>query len=153
MRLFGLCLVFLCSLVQADEAINSALIKQFLDRHSTFIMQKDEAKLKNLFADSYQQNDVNTPNIRLSKDDIVKIYKNNFMVSKLIINKINVLYEKISEDGQQVTLKTHIFNRYLIEFQGKQNILNQEEEWLSQLGLVQGQLVYLHTQKSFNTLP
>jgi hypothetical protein len=75
------------------------------------------------------------------------------MVSKLIISKINLLDAKISEDGQQATLNTHIFSRYLIEFQSKQNILNQQENWLSEVGLVQGQLVYRNTQKTLNFFP
>lgn len=152
--LSSLCVYVLClSIAQADEKITLAQINHFLDSHSTAIMQKDDVKLAALFSVDYQQTDSNFANKPLSKSDIVKIYKNNFMVSKLIINKINLLDAKIGEDGQHATLNTHIFSRYLIEFQGKQNILNQQEDWLSDVGLVQGQLVYLSTQKTLNLSP
>lgn len=137
----------------ADDVIRLEDIKSFLDKHSTAIMQKDETALVNLFSENYQQTDEKTPNQSLSKADIVKIYKNNFLVSKLIISKINILDYKLSEEQPQVTLKTHIFNRYLIEFQGKQNILNQEEEWDSHIGLIDGQLRYLDTQKTVTSSP
>ena len=74
-------------------------------------------------------------------------------MSKLIINKIKLLDTKITEDGQRATLNTHIFNRYLLEFQGKQNILNQEETWSSEVVLQQGELVYRSTEKTPNFLP
>ena len=152
--LSSLCLYFLyLPFAYADKKITLEKINQFLDSHSTAIMQKDDAKLATLFSEDYQQTDTNPANKPLSKNDIVKIYKNNFMVSKLIISKINLLDAKISEDGQQATLNTHIFSRYLIEFQGKQNILNQQESWLSEVGLVQGQLVYRNTQKTLNLTP
>lgn len=137
----------------ADEKITPESIAVFLDAHSTAIMQKDEAKLATLFSDDYRQNDTKTPAQGLNKSDIVKIYKNNFLVSKLIINKIKLLDTKITEDGQRATLNTHIFNRYLLEFQGKQNILNQEETWSSEVVLQQGQLLYRSTEKTPNFLP
>ncbi|HQV80834.1 MAG: hypothetical protein IPI79_05700 [Moraxellaceae bacterium] len=152
--LTSLCLYFWClSFAQADEKITLEQINHFLDSHSTAIMQKDDAKLSTLFSTDYQQYDTKTPTQHLNQNDIVKIYKNNFMVAKLIISKINLLDAKISEDAQHATLNTHIFSRYLIEFQGKQNILNQQEDWLSEVGLVHGQLVYLSTQKTLNVSP
>ncbi len=137
----------------ADDTICLEDIKTFLDKHSTAIMQKDELAFADLFSEDYQQIDNQTQNQPLKKADIVKIYKNNFLVAKLIINKINILDCKLSEREQQVTLKTHIFNRYLIEFQGKQNILNQEEDWDSRIGLIDGQLRYLNTQKTVTSSP
>jgi hypothetical protein len=96
--LSSLCLYFLYFLyflylpfAYADEKITLEKINQFLDSHSTAIMQKDDAKLATLFSKDYQQTDTNPANKPLSKNDIVKIYKNNFMVSKLIISKINFL--------------------------------------------------------------
>lgn len=152
--LSSLCVYVLClSIAQADEKITLAQINHFLDSHSTAIMQKDDVKLAALFSVDYQQHDTKIPTQGLNKSDIVKIYKNNFLVSKLIMSKINLLDAKVSEDGQRATLNTHIFSRYLIEFQGKQNILNQQEDWLSDVGLVQGQLVYLSTQKTLNLSP
>lgn len=151
--LLGFLMFFYGASLYADEKITSERIAVFLDTHSTAIMQKDEAKLATLFSDDYKQNETKTPAQGLNKSDIVRIYKNNFLVSKLIINKIKLLNTIITEDGQRATLNTHIFNRYLLEFQGKQNILNQEETWLSEVVLQQGQLVYRSTEKTFYSSP
>jgi len=151
--LLSLLMCFYGASLYADEKITPESIAVFLDAHSTAIMQKDEAKLATLFSDDYRQNDTKTPAQGLNKSGIVKIYKNNFLVSKLIINKIKLLDTKITEDGQRATLNTHIFNRYLLEFQGKQNILNQEETWSSEVVLQQGQLLYRSTEKTPNFLP
>ena len=102
--LLSLLMCFYGASLYADEKITPESIAVFLDAHSTAIMQKDEAKLATLFSDDYRQNDTKTPAQGLNKSDIVKIYKNNFLVSKLIINKIKLLDTKITEDGQRATL-------------------------------------------------
>ena len=69
------------------------------------------------------------------------------MVAKLIINTIQLTDSKISEDGLHAHINTHVFNRYLIEYAEKQNVLTQEEDWHSELVLENGQLLYLKTEK------
>ena len=132
----------------AADKITPQSIQALVDAQTTAIMQKDIDRLMTLFGKNYQQ--INTAEAKsqsISKDELQKIYNSNFMVAKLIINQIKVLDNQIAEDGQRGQLKTQVFSRYLIEFQDKQNVLTQEEEWVSDMGLEAGQVVYLRTEK------
>ncbi|WP_146164442.1 hypothetical protein [Agitococcus lubricus] len=111
------------------------------------MMQKEPEALLNLFSARYQQKNLAHDKI-LTKAELTKIYKNNLMIAKLIISKIDLLDSHISENGQHAQIKLHLFSRYLLEFEGRQNILTQEEDWLSDVGLENGKLVYLHTEQT-----
>ncbi|MDO9177767.1 MAG: hypothetical protein Q7U16_05485 [Agitococcus sp.] len=130
----------------ALDKITDEAIKQLLSQHSTFVMQKEPEKLMALFADKYQQFD-KKQQATIGKDELKKIYNGNFLVAKLIINTIQLTDSKIAEDGLHAQINTHIFNRYLIEYAEKQNVLTQEEDWHSELVLENGQLLYLKTEK------
>ena len=130
----------------ALDKITDEAIKQLLSQHSTFVMQKEPEKLMALFADKYQQSD-KKQQATIDKDELKKIYNGNFLVAKLIINTIQLTDSKISEDGLHAHINTHVFNRYLIEYAEKQNVLTQEEDWHSELVLENGQLLYLKTEK------
>lgn len=138
----------------AFDRITPDAITQLLNSHSTSIIQKDSEKLMALFADNYQQSDKTTPKAaKISKAELKKIYNGNFMVAKLILNTISLTDSHIAENAQSAQIKTHIFTRYLIEYAEKQNILTQEEDWVSDIGLENGNLRYLHTEKQTNAAP
>jgi hypothetical protein len=139
-------LALFSSSVFAFEKITDDAIKQLLSQHSTFVMQKESEKLMALFADKYQQFD-KKQQAAIGKDELKKIYNGNFLVAKLIINTIQLTDSKIADDGLHAQINTHVFNRYLIEYAEKQNVLTQEEDWHSELVLENGQLLYLKTQK------
>lgn len=136
----------LSSYVVAAEKIDTALIKQFIETHQTAIMQKDDTTLLALFADNYRQlQSVQQPII--DKPALRKIYKNNFLMAKLIICQASIDEENIAEDSQSATIRVHFAYRYLFEYQGQQTLLDQQEDWLSDIVLQQGQLQYIKTQK------
>ncbi len=130
----------------ALDKITDEAIKQLLSQHSTFVMQKEPEKLMALFADKYQQFN-KKQQATIGKDELKKIYNGNFLVAKLIINTIQLTDSKIADDGLHAQISTHVFNRYLIEYAEKQNVLTQEEDWHSELVLENGQLLYLKTEK------
>lgn len=99
-----------------------------------------------LFADNYQQIDKKQQKT-ITKDELKTVYNSNFMVAKLIINTVKLTDSKIADDGVHAHINTHVFNRYLIEYAEKQNVLTQEEDWQSELVLENGQLLYLKTEK------
>jgi HD superfamily phosphodiesterase len=142
----GLMWLGVSSAVRAADKIDTHLIKQFIDTQQTAIMQKDEAKLLALFAEDYRQlQSVQQP--VMSKSDVANIYKNNFLMAKLIICQAAIDEENISKDGQRATILVHFNYRYLFEYQGQQTLLDQQEDWLSDIVLQQGQLQYIKTQK------
>ncbi len=147
MRYLCFVLALLSSSAFAFEKITDDAIKQLLSQHSTFVMQKEPEKLMALFADSYQQFDKKQQKTT-TKDELKKIYNGNFMVAKLIINTIQLTNSKIADDGLHAQINTHLFNRYLIEYAEKQNVLTQEEDWQSDVFLENGQLKYLKTEKT-----
>ena len=116
----------------ALDKITDEAIKQLLSQHSTFVMQKEPEKLMALFADKYQQFN-KKQQATIGKDELKKIY--------------NGTDSKIADDGLHAQISTHVFNRYLIEYAEKQNVLTQEEDWHSELVLENGQLLYLKTEK------
>ncbi|MDO8416036.1 MAG: hypothetical protein Q7S87_07500 [Agitococcus sp.] len=130
----------------ALDKITDEAIKQLLSQHSTFVMQKEPEKLMALFADKYQQFN-KKQQATIGKDELKKIYNGNFLVAKLIINTIQLTDSKIADGGLHAQISTHVFNRYLIEYAEKQNVLTQEEDWHSELVLENGQLLYLKTEK------
>ena len=146
MRYLCFVLTLFSSSAFALEKITDEAIKQLLSQHSTFIMQKEPEKLMALFADKYQQLD-KKQQATIGKDELKKIYNGNFLVAKLIINTIQLTDSKIADDGLHAHINTHVFNRYLIEYAEKQNVLTQEEDWHSELVLENGQLLYLKTEK------
>ena len=146
MRFWCLVLALLTQPVFAVDKITDEAIKQFLSQQSTFVMQKEPEKLMALFADKYQQFN-KKQQATIGKDELKKIYTGNFLVAKLIINTIQLTDSKIADDGLHAQISTHVFNRYLIEYAEKQNVLTQEEDWLSELVLENGQLLYLKTEK------
>ena len=146
MRFWCLVLALLTQPVFAVDKITDEAIKQFLSQQSTFVMQKEPEKLMALFADRYQQFD-KKQQATIGKEELKKIYNGNFLVAKLIINTIQLTDSKIAEDGLHAQINTHVFNRYLIEYAEKQNVLTQEEDWLSEVFLEDGQLKYLKTEK------
>ena len=146
MRFWCLVLALLTHPAFALDKITDEEIKQFLSQQSTYVMQKEPEKLMALFADKYQQLD-KKQHATIGKDELKKIYNGNFLVAKLIINTIQLTDSKISEDGLHAHINTHVFNRYLIEYAEKQNVLTQEEDWHSELVLENGQLLYLKTEK------
>lgn len=146
MRFWCLVLALLTQPAFALDKITDEAIKQFLSQQSTFVMQKEPEKLMALFADKYQQFD-KKQQATIGKNELKKIYNGNFLVAKLIINTIQLTDSKIAEDGLHAQINTHVFNRYLIEYAEKQNVLTQEEDWHSELVLENGQLLYLKTEK------
>lgn len=147
-RLTGIVIFFLglVSQVMAADKIDSNLIKQFIDSQATAVMQKDESKLMALFADNYRQlQSAQQPVI--DKAALAKIYKNNFLMAKLIICQATINEANIAEDGQSATIRVHLSYRYLFEYQGQQKLLDQQEDWLSDIVLQQGQLQYIKSQK------
>ena len=146
MRYLCFVLTLFSSSAFALEKITDEAIKQLLSQYSTFIMQKEPEKLMALFADKYQQLD-KKQQATIGKDELKKIYNGNFLVAKLIINTIQLTDSKIADDGLHAHINTHVFNRYLIEYAEKQNVLTQEEDWHSELVLENGQLLYLKTEK------
>jgi hypothetical protein len=146
MRFWCLVLALLTQPVFAVDKITDEAIKQFLSQQSTFVMQKEPEKLMALFADKYQQFN-KKQQATIGKDELKKIYTGNFLVAKLIINTIQLTDSKIADDGLHAQINTHVFNRYLIEYAEKQNVLTQEEDWLSEVFLEDGQLKYLKTEK------
>ncbi len=146
MRFWCLVLALLTQPVFAVDKITDEAIKQFLSQQSTFVMQKEPEKLMALFADKYQQFN-KKQQATIGKDELKKIYTGNFLVAKLIINTIQLTDSKIADDGLHAQINTHVFNRYLIEYAEKQNVLTQEEDWHSELFLEDGQLKYLKTEK------
>ena len=146
MRFWCLVLALLTQPVFAVDKITDEAIKQFLSQQSTFVMQKEPEKLMALFADKYQQFN-KKQQATIGKDELKKIYNGNFLVAKLIINTIQLTDSKIADDGLHAQINTHVFNRYLIEYAEKQNVLTQEEDWLSEVFLEDGQLKYLKTEK------
>ena len=146
MRFWCLVLALLTQPVFAVDKITDEAIKQFLSQQSTFVMQKEPEKLMALFADKYQQFN-KKQQATIGKDELKKIYTGNFLVAKLIINTIQLTDSKIADDGLHAQINTHVFNRYLIEYAEKQNVLTQEEDWHSELVLENGQLLYLKTEK------
>ena len=99
-----------------------------------------------LFAEDYRQlQSAKLPVIH--KADLGKIYKNNFLMAKLIICQATIEEENIAEDGQSANIRVHFNYRYLFEYEGQQKLLNQEEDWLSDIVLQQGQLRYIKSQK------
>lgn len=148
-----LCLCF--NTVWANERITPELIKQFLSSHSTYVMQKESDKLMTLFADNYQQFDKTSPQNTdfIDKNALKKIYQGNFLVAKLIINTIQLTEQQIADDGQSAHISTHLFNRYLIEYADKQNILTHEEDWVSDIILENGNVRYLKTEKKAQPVP
>lgn len=147
-RLIGIVILFLglVSQVMAADKIDSNLIKQFIDSQTTAVMQKDESKLMALFADNYRQlQSVQQPVI--DKAALAKIYKNNFLMAKLIICQATINEANIAEDGQSATIRVHLSYRYLFEYQDQQKLLDQQEDWLSDIVLQQGQLQYIKSQK------
>ena len=146
MRYLCLMLALFSGSAFALDKITDEAIKQFLSQQSTFVMQKEPEKLMALFADKYQQFD-KKQQATIGKDELKKIYNGNFLVAKLIINTIQLTDSKIAEDGLHAHINTHVFNRYLIEYAEKQNVLTQEEYWHSELVLENGQLLYLKTEK------
>ena len=132
----------------AIDKITPQNVQSLVDVQTTSVMQKDIDRLMALFGKDYRQvSSAPSQGQPITKDELKKIYNSNFMVAKLIISKIDVLDAKIAEDGKHGQLKTHVFTRYLIEVQDKQNILTQEEDWISDIGLENGNLVYLRTEK------
>ena len=146
MRFWCLVLTLLTHPAFALDKITDEAIKQFLSQQSTFIMQKEPEKLMALFADNYQQIDKKQQKT-ITKDELKTVYNSNFMVAKLIINTVKLTDSKIADDGVHAHINTHVFNRYLIEYAEKQNVLTQEEDWQSELVLENGQLKYLKTEK------
>ena len=146
MRFWCLLLALLTHPAFALDKITDEAIKQFLSQQSTFVMQKEPEKLMALFADKYQQFN-KKQQATIGKDELKKIYTGNFLVAKLIINTIQLTDSKIADDGLHAQINTHVFNRYLIEYAEKQNVLTQEEDWHSELVLENGQLLYLKTEK------
>lgn len=146
MRFWCLVLTLLTHPAFALDKITDEAIKQFLSQQSTFIMQKEPDKLMALFTDNYQQLDKKQQKT-ITKDELKAVYNGNFMVAKLIINTIKLTDSKIADDGVHAHINTHVFNRYLIEYAEKQNVLTQEEDWQSELVLENGQLKYLKTEK------
>ena len=146
MRFWCLVLALLTQPVFAVDKITDEAIKQFLSQQSTFVMQKEPEKLMALFAEKYQQFN-KKQQATIGKDELKKIYTGNFLVAKLIINTIQLTDSKIADDGLHAQINTHVFNRYLIEYAEKQNVLTQEEDWLSEVFLEDGQLKYLKTEK------
>ena len=146
MRYLCLMLALFSGSAFALDKITDEAIKQFLSQQSTFVMQKEPEKLMALFADKYQQFN-KKQQATIGKNELKKIYNGNFLVAKLIINTIQLTDSKISEDGLHAHINTHVFNRYLIEYAEKQNVLTQEEDWHSELVLENGQLLYLKTEK------
>lgn len=146
LMIIGTILLSFASQIMAAEKIDSDLIKQFVDRQTTAIMQKDEPSLMALFAEDYRQlQSAKLPVIH--KADLGKIYKNNFLMAKLIICQATIEEENIAEDGQSANIRVHFNYRYLFEYEGQQKLLNQEEDWLSDIVLQQGQLRYIKSQK------
>jgi len=146
LMMMGGVLLSVASHVMAADKIDSHLIKQFVDSHITAIMQKDEPTLSKLFADNYRQlQSIKQPIVY--KNDLIKIYKNNFLMAKLIICQATVDEENIAEDGQSATIRVHFNYRYLFEYESQQKLLDQQEDWLSDIVLQQGQLQYIKTQK------
>ena len=132
--------------VQAADKIDTKLIKEFINLHATAIMQKDEPKLMAMFAENYRQlQSIKQPVI--GKQDLAKIYKNNFLMAKLIMTQATIEEENIAEDGQSATIRVHFSHRYLFEYEGQQKLLDQQEDWLSDIVLQQGQLRYIKSQK------
>lgn len=146
MRFWCLVLTLLTHPAFALDKITDEAIKQFLSQQSSFIMQKEPDKLMALFTDNYQQLDKKQQKT-ITKDELKAVYNGNFMVAKLIINTIKLTDSKIADDGVHAHINTHVFNRYLIEYAEKQNVLTQEEDWQSELVLENGQLKYLKTEK------
>ena len=146
MRYLCLMLALFSGSAFALDKITDEAIKQFLSQQSTFVMQKEPEKLMALFADKYQQFN-KKQQATIGKDELKKIYNGNFLVAKLIINTIQLTDSKIADDGLHAQINTHVFNRYLIEYAEKQNVLTQEEDWLSEVFLEDGQLKYLKTEK------
>ena len=68
-------------------------------------------------------------------------------MAKLIICQATIEEENIAEDGQSANIRVHFNYRYLFEYEGQQKLLNQEEDWLSDIVLQQGQLRYIKSQK------
>lgn len=146
MRAWLLMLLLFTAQAFALERITESDIRAFLDEQTTHVMRKEIDPLMALFAPEFRHL-LPREGRELTRDEYRKIQSANFAVAKLILNTITLRQLQVREDGLQAVIRTRNYNRYLIQVKDKQSLIEQEDDLVAELGLRDGRIVYLNTEK------
>lgn len=137
----GVLLWLVAPAAQALERISQEDIKLFLDDQMTHTMRKEIDPLMALFGKDFQWRSKTDSKV-LTRDEVKKIYTNNFLIAKMVLNSIDLHNFTLGADARTAIVYYHSLTRYLIEIQNQKNVISRDEEFKAELAIEDGKLVY-----------
>ena len=146
-RLPGLCLLLMSTQVNALERMSEKDVRDLLNRQSLLIMHKDIDALMALYDAGFQQIIPAENNRVIGKEEVRKVWNANFSIATHILNTLDIRQLTLRDDGRQAVVKTHIRNRYLIQLKERQDVLEQDDDYIVEVALKQGEPVFVSMEK------
>lgn len=147
MRFLPWLFMVLAGSASALDRLTEADVRTLVERQAVLIMHKDIDPLMALYDSEFHQIIPAENNRVLGRDDVRKIWNANFMIAKLILSTVEVRQITLREDGAQAIVRTHNRNRYLIQLKDSQKLLEQEDDFITEVVLRKGEPVFLSMEK------
>lgn len=145
------CLALMCLLVAGQafalDRLDEQAVKALVDRQALMIMHKDIDPLMALYDPAFHQIIPAENNRVLDRDGVRKIWNANFAIAKMILSTVDLRQVTVREDGQHAVARAHYRNRYLIQLKDSQKLIEQEDDFITEIALRNGEAVFVSMEK------